>query len=105
MFQLKKRRKIRGKLLGVFGKNFPEFTENFLPKFLEIFLILFFLKDKISAVTCVSSPENAGKSGGKFPEISREKTSRRFSGISGNSGISRNLRDTPRGSYEHAPFT
>ena len=77
-FQLKKRRKIRGKFPDVFGENFPEFPENFLPKFLEIFLILFFLKDKIKAVTLVSSPENPGKSGGKFPGISREKLSRYF---------------------------
>jgi hypothetical protein len=77
-FQLKKRRKIRRKFLVVFGKNFPEFPENFLPKFIEIFLIFLFLKDKISAVTCVSSPENAGKSGGNFPGIFPEKISRHF---------------------------
>ena len=78
MFKLKKRRKIRRKFLVVFGKNFPEFPENFLPKFIEIFLILFFLKDKIRAVTPVSSPENAGKSGGKFPDIFPEKIFRHF---------------------------
>ena len=72
-FQLKKRRKIRRKFLVVFGKTFPEFPENFLPKFPEIFLLLLFLKNKIRAVTCVSSSENAGKSGGKFPGIFPEK--------------------------------
>ena len=78
MFQLKKRRKIRRKFLVVFGKNFPEFPENFLPKFPEIFWILLLLKNKIRAVTCVSSPENTGKSGGKFPGIFPEKISRHF---------------------------
>ena len=78
MFQLKKRRKIRRNFLVVFGKNFPEFPENFLPKFPEIFLILFFLKGKISAVTLVSYPENTGKSGGKIPGIFPEKIFRHF---------------------------
>ena len=36
------------------------------------------LKNKIRAVTCVSSPENTGKSGGKFPGIFPEKIFRRF---------------------------
>ena len=71
------------KFLVVFGKNFPEFPENFLPKFLEIFLIFNFLKVKIRAVPCVSSPENAGKSGGKFPGIFPEKSSRHFPEFSG----------------------
>jgi hypothetical protein len=66
-FNPKKRRKIRGKFPDVFGENFPEFPGNFLPKFLEISWILLFLKDKIRAVACVSSPENPGKSGGNFP--------------------------------------
>jgi hypothetical protein len=78
--QLKKRRKIRGKFPDVFGKNFPEFPENFLPEFSEISLSFTFLKNKIRAVTRVSSPENPGKSGGKisrnfpgenFPTFSR----------------------------------
>ena len=77
-FQLKKRRKIRRKFLVVFGKNFLEFPENFLPKFPEISLVFNFLKDKISAVACDSSPENTGKSGGKFPGIFPEKISRHF---------------------------
>ena len=78
MFQLKKRRKIRRKFLVVFGKNFLEFPENFLPKFPEISWIFNFLKNKIRAVTLVSFPENAGKSGGKFPGIFPEKIFRRF---------------------------
>jgi hypothetical protein len=41
-------------------------------------LILLFLKNKIRAVTLVSSPENTGKSGGKFPEIFPVKISRHF---------------------------
>jgi hypothetical protein len=41
-------------------------------------LILLFLKDKIRAVALFSSPENTGKSGGKFPGIFPEKISRRF---------------------------
>ena len=83
MFQLKKRRKIRRKFLVVFGKTFPEFPENVLPKSIEVFLILLFLKNKIRAVACVSSPENVGKSGGRFPGISREKISRHFPKFSG----------------------
>ena len=78
MFQLKKRRKIRRKFLDVFGENFPEFPGNFLPKFPEISWIFNFLKYKIRAVTCVSSPENTGKSGGKFPGIFPEKIFRHF---------------------------
>jgi hypothetical protein len=57
-------------------------------------LISLFLKNKIRAVTCVSSPENAGKSGGKFPGISREKIFRHFPefpGISEFPEISRNF--------------
>jgi hypothetical protein len=42
-------------------------------------LIFNFLKNKIRAVTCVASPENAGKSRGKFPGIFPEKISRHFS--------------------------
>jgi hypothetical protein len=42
-------------------------------------LILLFLKNKIKAATCVSSPENTGKSGGKFPGIFLEKLARHFS--------------------------
>ena len=59
-------------------RNFPEFSRNFLPKFPEISWILTFLKDKIRAVALMSSPENTGKSGGKFPEISPGKIPRRF---------------------------
>jgi hypothetical protein len=88
MFQLKKRRKIRRKFLVVFRKNFPEFPENFLPKFPEISLIFNFLKDKIRAVICVSSPENTGKSGGKFPGIFPEKLFRHFPEFSGISEFS-----------------
>jgi hypothetical protein len=78
MFHLKKRRKLRRKFLVVFGKNFPEFPENSLPKFYEISLSFNFLKNKIRAVTGVSSPENTGKSGGKFPGIFPEKVFRDF---------------------------
>jgi hypothetical protein len=78
MLSSKKRRKIRGKFPDVFRENFPEFLGNFLPKFFEISWIFNFLKDKFRAVTCVSSPENAGKSGGKFPGIFPEKISRHF---------------------------
>ena len=60
------------------GKNFSEFPGNVLPKFIEILLILFFLKDKISAVTYVSFSENTGKYGGKFPGIFPEKIFRHF---------------------------
>ena len=78
MFPLKKRRKIRGKFPDVFRENFPEFPGDFLPKFIEISLIFNFLKDKITAVTRVSSPENIGKSRRKFPEIFPENISRHF---------------------------
>ena len=61
-----------------FGENFPEFPENVLPKFPEISSIFNFLKDKIRAVTLFSSPENTGKSGGKFPGIFPEKIFRQF---------------------------
>jgi hypothetical protein len=57
-------------------------------------LILLFLKNKIRAVTLVSFPENAGKSGGDFPGIFPEKISRHFpefSGISDFLEISRNF--------------
>jgi hypothetical protein len=57
-------------------------------------LILLFLKAKIRAVTVVSSPENTGKSGGKFPGIFPEKISRHFPefpGISEFPEVSRNL--------------
>jgi hypothetical protein len=71
-------------------------------------LILFFLKDKISAVAGVSSPENTGKSGGKFPGIFPEKLFRHFHEFSGISEfrefpeISRNF---PRTSYENVVIT
>ena len=80
---IKKRRKFRRKFRDVFGENFPEFPENFLPKFPEIALIFSFLKDKISAVSCVASTKNVCKSGGKFPGIFPEKVFRYFPGFPG----------------------
>jgi hypothetical protein len=49
--------------------------------------MLNFLKDKTRALTCVASPENTGKSGGKFPGIFPEKTSRHFPEFPGISKI------------------
>ena len=72
---IKKTQKNSEKISHRFREKFPG---NFLPKFPEISWIFSFLKDKIKAVTCVTSPENAGKSGGKFPGIFPEKIFRHF---------------------------